>query len=59
MGAVVAAVACAFLFLYLIGGAVLLVGGGITYLLYRRDAEAHVVRLHCNRKGVAAGRLSW
>ena len=59
MGAVVAAVACAFLFSYLIGGAVLLVGGGIAYLLYRRDAEARVVRLHCNRKGVAAGRLSW
>ena len=58
LGVVVAAAACAFLLSYVIGGAVLLAGGGLAYLLYRRDAEARVVDLHYDLKGEAAARFS-
>jgi hypothetical protein len=58
LGAVVVAAACAFLLSYVIGGAVLLAGGGLAYLLYRRDAEARVVDLHYDLKGEAAARFS-
>lgn len=57
LGAVVAA-ACAFLLSYVIGATVLLAGGGLAYLLYRRDAEARVVELHYDLKGEAARRFS-
>ena len=58
LGAVVAAAACAFLLSYVIGGAVLLAGGGLAYLSYRRDAEARVVELHYDLGGAATGRFS-
>lgn len=58
LGAVVVAAACALLLSYAIGAAVLLAGGGLAFLLYRRDAGARVVELRYDLGGEDAGRFS-